>query len=267
MPSPFPGMDPWLESPGVFPDIHDALIFLLREALNTVLPRGYRAVGANRIWLEEDRHRLPDVSVTRPPSFDQDGSGSVTVEAFTRLGMLAVETAVLAEPVVERYLEVRTTAGERLITALEVLSVTYKSPGEEGRGAYRQKQSEFRTGRINLVEIDLLRGGAHTTAIPLGELRQRAGAFDYHVCVTAAGAPGQFFIAPFRLADRLPTIAVPLDGLASPVSIDLQPLLDRAYDSGRYAESDYLEQQPEPPLTPDQRTWAEGVLHPKGLIP
>jgi len=266
MPSPFPGMDPWLESPAVFPDIHDALIFLLRESLNAVLPRGYRAVGANRIWLEEDRHRLPDVSVTRPPSLDRNGNGPVSTEAFTRVGMLAVETDAVAEPVVERYLEIRTTAGERLITAVEVLSITNKTPGEEGRGAYRQKQSEFRTGRINLVEIDLLRGGAHTTAIPLGELRQRAGAFDYHVCVTAAGAAGQFFVAPFRLADRLPTIAVPLDGAAPPVSIDLQPLLDRAYDSGRYAESDYLAHPPEPPLTPDQRAWAEGIRRATGLV-
>src|SRR5262245_6858898 len=171
MPSPFPGMDPWLESPAIFPDIHDALIFLLREGLNAVLPRGYRAVGANRVWLEEDRHRLPDVSVTRPPETDRNGNGGLAVEAFTRAGMLAVESAVLAEPVVERYLEIRTTAGERLVTAVEVLSITNKTPGEEGRGAYRQKQSEFRTGRINLVEIDLLRGGEHTTAIPLGELR------------------------------------------------------------------------------------------------
>ena len=266
MPSPFPGMDPWLESPAVFPDIHDALIFLLREGLNAVLPRGYRAVGANRIWLEEDRHRLPDVSVTRPPSHDESGNGMVTIDSFTRVGMLAVETAVLPEQVVERYLEIRTTAGERLITAIEVLSISNKTPGEEGRGAYRQKQSEFRTGHINLVEIDLLRGGAHTTAIPLGDLRQQAGAFDYHVCVTAAGAPGQFFVAPFRLSDRLPTVAVPLDGAASPVSIDLQPLLDRAYDSGRYGESDYLAHPPDPPLSPEQRAWAEGVLRAKGLL-
>jgi hypothetical protein len=253
-------MDPWLESPGVFPDIHDALIFLLREGLNAVLPRGYRAVGANRVWLEEDRHRLPDVSVTRPPEIDRDGNGEVAVEAFTRVGMLAIEAAVLAEPVVERYLEIRTTAGERLVTAVELLSITNKTPGETGRGAYRQKQSEFRTGRINLVEIDLLRGGTHTTAIPLGELRRRAGAFDYHVCVTAAGAPGQFFVAPFRLSDRLPTIAVPLDGSAPPVLIDLQPFLDRAYDSGRYAESAYRNGPPDPPLTPEQQAWAEGAL-------
>ena len=266
MPSPFPGMDPWLERPGVFPDIHDAMIFLLREALNAVLPKGFRARGANRIWLDEDHHRQPDVSIVRPPDWEGTTNGAVAVEAFTRVGMLDVQATILAEPVVEQYLEIRSTAGNLLVTAVEVLSITNKTPGETGRGAYRQKQSEIRTGRVNLVEIDLLRGGRHTTAIPLGELRQRADAFDYHVCVTAAGVPGHFFVAPFRLADRLPTIAIPLDGDADPVSIDLQPLLDRAFDTGSYAGSGYLNELPEPPLQPDQRAWAEGILREKGLL-
>ena len=33
MPSPFPGMDPYLESREVFPDFHDSFIFCLREAI------------------------------------------------------------------------------------------------------------------------------------------------------------------------------------------------------------------------------------------
>jgi hypothetical protein len=259
-------MDPWLEGPGVFPDIHDALIYLLREALNAVLPKGFHARGATRIWMDEDHQREPDVSVTRRRAWDAPDDGGVVAEAFTRVGMLAVQAAVLTEPVEERYLEIRSTAGERLVTAVEILSLTNKTPGEAGRGAYRQKQGEFRTGRVNLVEIDLLRGGTHTTAIPLGELRQRAGSFDYHVCVTAAAVPGRFFIAPFRLADRMPTVAIPLEGDAGPVSIDLQPLFDRAYDTGRYADTDYLDRPPEPPLTPDQQSWAEGILRGKGLL-
>jgi hypothetical protein len=265
MPSPFPGMDPWLESPGVFPDIHDALIFLMREGLNAVLPAGYRARGANRIWMEEDRQREPDVSLVRPPAWEATGGG-VAVEAFTRAGMLDVQATFLPDPVEERYLEIRTSAGDRLVTAVEILSRKNKTPGDAGRGNYRQKQSEYRTNGINLVELDLLRAGTHTTAIPLGELRQRAGAFDYHVCVTAASAPGHFFVAPFRVADSLPTVAIPLEGEAGPVSIELQPLFDRAYDTGRYTPSDYLSQQPEPPLTADQRAWADGILRTKGLL-
>jgi Protein of unknown function (DUF4058) len=266
MPSPFPGMDPWLEGPGVFPDIHDAFIFLLREALNAVLPKGFFARGANRIWMDEERPRVPDVSITRPNAWETGVEAEQAAEPFTRVGMLEVETAILAEPVIERYLEIRSTVGERLVTAIEVLSPTNKSPGHTGRGSYRQKQSEFRTGRVNLVEIDLLRGGTHTTAIPLAELRQRAGAFDYHVCVTAVGVERRFFVAPFRLADRMPTIAIPLEGDAGPVSIGLQPIFDRAYDTGRYAESDYLHRTPEPPLSIPQRAWAESMLREKGLL-
>jgi len=222
MPSPFPGMDPWLESPGVFPDVHDALIFLLREALNASLPNGYRARGATRIWMEEDRQRMPDVSVTSRTDWERPANGGVAVEAYTRVGMLDVEADFLPEPLEEQYLEIRTIAGDRLITAIEILSLANKAPGDAGRGAYRQKQSEYRTNQINLVEIDMLRGGQHTTS--------------------------------------------PLEGTTGPVSINLQPLLDRAYDTGRYDDSTYSTLRTVPPLTPEQQTWAESILREKGLL-
>ena len=266
MPSPFPGMDPWLESPGVFPDIHDAMIFLLREALNAILPKGFRAHGANRIWVDEEHHRLPDVSVTRSPAWERPTNGAVAVEAFTRIGMLDVESAFVPEQTIEKYVEIYSTLGERLVTAVEVLSRANKIVGSEGRGAYRQKQNEFRAQNVNQVEIDLLRGGAHTTAIPLVELRQRAVQYDYHVCVSVAGLWGHHFVSPFRLADHLPRIAIPLEGGAGPVTIDLQPLLDRAYDTGRHGDTDYTKRQPDPPLAPEQQAWAEGILREKGLL-
>jgi len=266
MPSPFPGMDPWLESPGVFPDVHDALIFLLREALNASLPNGYRARGATRIWMEEDRQRMPDVSVTSRTDWERPANGGVAVEAYTRVGMLDVEADFLPEPIEEQYLEIRTIAGDRLITAIEILSLANKAPGDAGRGAYRQKQSEYRTNQINLVEIDMLRGGQHTTSIPIDELRKRGNSFDYHVCVTATELSGRYFISPFRLADRLPTVAIPLEGTTGPVSINLQPLLDRAYDTGRYDDSTYSTLRTVPPLTPEQQTWAESILREKGLL-
>jgi Protein of unknown function (DUF4058) len=33
MPSPFPGMDPYLETPEILPDFHDSVITYLREVL------------------------------------------------------------------------------------------------------------------------------------------------------------------------------------------------------------------------------------------
>jgi hypothetical protein len=38
MPSPFPGMDPYLENPEIFPDFHDSFITYLREVLQASLP-------------------------------------------------------------------------------------------------------------------------------------------------------------------------------------------------------------------------------------
>jgi hypothetical protein len=216
--------------------------------------------------MDEDRHRLPDVSVTRAPETVPITNGSVAIEPYTRLGMLDVESRFIPEPTVEKYVEIVSTEDERLITSIEMLSISNKTPGDEGRGAYRQKQAELRAQKVNLVEIDLLRGGTHSTAIPLGELRQRAGRIDYHACVSIIGFVGHYLISPFTLQDRIPTIGVPLEGVLSPVALELQPLLDRAYDTGRHGETNYVKKRPEPPLTAEQQVWAESILRSKGLI-
>jgi hypothetical protein len=43
MPSPFPGMDPYLEAPDIWPDFHDALAGEISSELNRTLPRPYYA--------------------------------------------------------------------------------------------------------------------------------------------------------------------------------------------------------------------------------
>jgi hypothetical protein len=152
------------------------------------------------------------------------------------------------------------------VTVVEVLSLSNKKPGDGGRTSYQQKQGEFRLAGVNLVEIDLLRAGPHTTAVPLAQLQQAAGRFDYHVSVTVAGSPTRFFARPIRLEERLPTIRVPLDPGVPLVPLDLQPLLDRAYDTGRYPRLVRYTVPPDPPLTPEQQAWAEGILRQKGLL-
>ena len=39
--------------------------------------------------------------------------------------------------------------------------------GEPGRGLYLRKQREILESDVNLIEIDLLRAGMHTAAVPL----------------------------------------------------------------------------------------------------
>lgn len=264
MPGPFPGMDPWLERPAYFTDLHNSLITYFADVLSEVLPEPYIARGATRVVLERQR-REPDAGV-----YDRrDGvpAGGIDVAAaLTDAGLIAVADEQEDEAVEEQYLEVRTSTDERLVTAIEFLSPTNKSPGEHGRDAYRQKQSEYLATGLGLVEIDLLRSGQHSTAVSLASLKSKVPTFCYHVCVSGAAVGPQRFVSAIRLEERLPAVQVPLDPGIPPVRVELQPLLDRFYDvrkCGRYLQ---YAQPPDPPLTAEQQAWAEGVLREKGLL-
>ncbi len=228
MPSPFPGMDPWLEREFAFSGLQPSLIFLIEEALNAVLPEDMFASGNRRCWAEP-------VSQKR--------------------------TIFIAEPWEQSYLEIRNADDERLVTALEILSPKNKKPGDSGREAYLQKQAEFRRGGVHLVEIDLLRGGTHTTGIPLRDLKRVKAEFDYHHCVTVCGERTRFEVNAYSLKDPIPPVVIPLDPGVRPIRIELQPLFDRTYDTGRsHLSAKYAKRIPEPPLTEEQSVWAEGRI-------
>ncbi len=260
MPSPFPGMDPWLEREGIFPNLHDTFIHYIRDALNEQLPGEYRATFTNRVWIDDVQRRDPDVSVFGPD--DPAAAGGTALASLSGLVLHEVEV----DPWKEAYLEIVSQDGERLVTAVEVLSRSNKRAGSNGHEAYQLKQEECRRGGVNLVEIDLLRGGAHTTMADREVLRRQHRGYDYHVCVTVARPVRRFFVAAWKLADRLPAFEIPLDPGVKPVMIDLQPMLDAAYDRGRYAMAAKYHQPPDPPLTPEQQAWAEGILREKGVI-
>src|SRR4051812_42591652 len=179
MPSPFPGMDPFLEHPATFPAIHGSWITYLREFLQARLPEPYFAESGERLWVEATERSIgPDVDVLRG---DQPSPPAVG-------GQEGVAVATTAQPLVitvpheerrETWLEIRsaTPDGERVVTTIEVLSPTNKTPGPKGRTLYLQKQQEILDSDVHLVEIDLLRAGTHTTAVPLDLLRKHAPPF------------------------------------------------------------------------------------------
>jgi hypothetical protein len=267
-------MDPYLEHPAIFPDLHDSLITYLREAANAVLPPPYYARGSARVWIEPARrHVEPDVDVLRPP---QPGNGS---PAGTGNARATGGVAVAAEPVIVRvqqeevrepFLEIRAGSDDdRLVATVEVLSLANKTTGVQGRELYQKKQAEILKSQVHLVEIDLLRGGAHATAVPREEALAQAGPFDYHVCVRQFDKPAdEYRVYPIRLEQRLPPIAIPLLPGDPAVTVDLQAVLDRYYDSGQCARwIRYRERTPVPPLRPEQAAWVEGVLREKGILP
>jgi hypothetical protein len=224
MPSPFPGMAPWLESPRCFGDLHDSLIYGLQETLQPLLPPTYFASKGVRVWLE-----------------------TMVVE------------------VTERYLDIynMTEDERRLVASIEILSPSNKSPSDDGRPLYLKKQREMLLSGVHLIEIDLLRSGRHTTAVPRDLAVEKAGPFDYHVSLHCFNEPNLYYVYPIRLQDRLPEIAVPLLPGDPVVTLDLQAVFNRAYDAGPFGrEIDYLNETPEPPLNQDQHDWALQLVRP-----
>jgi len=262
-------MDPYLEHPEFFPDLHDSLIPELKRTLQAQLPAPYFAMTGTRVWVEYVERALePDVNVLRsaPPSRQAgEGNGATAVA----VNVHPVVVLVPQDETRELFVEIHTVQGERrLVTAIEVLSPSNKTPGARGRGLYVRKQRELLGSEVHLVEIDLLRGGLFTTAVPRDRAVQEAGPFDYHVCVHRFDELERFYVYPIPLRRRLPEIAVPLSPGDAPVVVDLQAVFDRCYDAGPYLRlSPYVGRTPEPPLPPDDAEWAVQLLRERGLLP
>jgi hypothetical protein len=265
MPSPFPGMDPYLENPEIFPDFHDSIITYFREALQARLPEPYFAVLGRRVWIEVSHRSIGrDVEVRRtsgrsPRRAEPAGGLAVANAPVVRPVVVKVAHDEIREPFIEIY--ARHEEGKRLVTSIEVLSLANKTPGEHGRELYRRKQKEILASRVHLVEIDFLRGGEHATAVPLDRAREECGPFDYHVSIHGFDDLETFYVYPIRLEDRLPPVAVPLLPGDPAVEVDLQAIFDRCYDAGPYArEIRYGVDAVIPALRPEQAAWAAQVL-------
>jgi hypothetical protein len=83
MPSPFPGMDPYLERPSLWSDFHATLLVAIRAALNTALPPRYAAfilASARREGprylriVDQERHRVVTVLELLGPSNKETGA-------------------------------------------------------------------------------------------------------------------------------------------------------------------------------------------------
>lgn len=265
MPSPFPGMDPFLEHPAIFPDFHDSFIPYLREHLQTRLPPPYFAALGQRVWIETSHRSIgPDVAVlgsqrNNPARGGGRAGATLAAPETAQAVVVRVPHDERREPFLEIYAGRREE--RRLVTVIEVLSPSNKTPGDHGRELYLRKQQELLDSRVHLVEIDLLRSGEHTTAVPLDYAVATTGRFDYHVSVRRWERLEEMVVYPIHMRQRLPEIVVPLAADADGISLDLQTVFDRCYHAGPYRrEIDYAADPVVPPLPPDQAEWARTLL-------
>jgi hypothetical protein len=252
MPSLFPGMDPYLESQGYWPDFHMALLIDCRRALRHVLPRHYGAFVEERINLvdlsgELSRHYRPDVAVIRkgrdlPPTGDR--GVPATLEPITI--PLTLEDL---DEVHERWIEIRRFPDQSLVTVIEILSPTKKIGS--GRIEYVEKRNQWIRQPVNLVEIDLLLRGHR---MPMG---RSLPPWDYFAFVARSSRRPDCDVYAWSVRRPLPTIPIPLAEPDPDASLDLRKVFAQTYDDAPYADSIDYTAPLELPLTPEDRAWAE----------
>ena len=253
----FPGMDPYLEDPRLWPGVHGRLIVYIADALGPRLRPRYVAAVEERVYLEgPDRRVSPDVSIRqhRP----ERRSGGVALLQIEVDAPVIVRAPV--EAVRETYVAILDLhASQRVVTVIEVVSPTNKAAGS-GRQSYLAKQHEVLSGDVHLVEIDLLRQGPHVLAVPESAARAK-GAYDYLTCVNRAeGLRDAYELYPGRLRDRLPRIRVPLADGDIDVPLDVQAVATQAYEAGSYRERIDYSRPSDPPLSGDDRAWADSLV-------
>jgi len=261
VPSPFPGMDPYLERPAIWPGVHQGMITYASAALNAVLPAGYVADIGERLYVvQSERSTYPDVAVLEHPNPARTGAarGAGTALASDPPWIVTYEPTEIREV----FSEILPVGDEsRVITVIEVLSPTNKTAGTEGRQRYLTKQRQVLARQTHLIEIDLLREGEHTVAAPADALLER-GRWHYLVSLHRAGQGGRFETWPITLRDRLPRICAPLADGDPDVVLDLQAVFQRCYDEGGYAgRIDYHRRDPSVALAPEDAAWAKTLLH------
>ena len=153
----------------------------------------------------------------------------------------------------QRFLAIRDREFRKVVTVIELLSPTNKTPGED-RTEYLVKRSDIFHTMANLVEIDLLRGGQR---LPTCEPLVPA---DYYAFVCRTKRLPKVDVYAWTLRDRLPVIPVPLAGGESDVPLDLQEAFTKTYDRSGYDYALDYRRDVEPPLDASVADWVRTRL-------
>lgn len=262
MPSPFPGMDPYLEHPLIWPGLHHRLIVAIADGISSQLSNRYYVDIEQRVYLSEsnepDAFRIPDVSVVGASGNGDASDASLSSALEGADGMAVAVRVPLPEEAREGYLEVREAGSNYLITAIEILSPTNKRAGT-GRALYEEKRMELLGTWTNLVEIDLLRAGEPMRIISNGIHG------DYRILVVRGGR-SRGMLYPFGVRQPFPKFSVPLRrGDHDEPTVDIGHILSDIYDRARYNMRVNYADEPTPPLSDEDAEWAERLLREREL--
>ena len=252
MPSPFPGMNPYIERASVWHDFHERWMPLVADLIGAqVLPRYFVRIDEQMYIHEQSTQERRFIGrgdllvpALAPPSTATAAAGPV-LEAPAEVRAPAVDSEG------QSFLEIRDRDSHELVTVVELLSPSNKYAGPD-REQYLAKARLLQRSWVHFVEIDLLRGGPRMPWLDMPEC-------DYCVVVSRFEQRPKAGFWPIRLRERLPEVPIPLRRTDADARVDLQQVLHRIYDAAGYAYHIYSG-RPEPLLSPADAAWAAPFL-------
>jgi hypothetical protein len=270
MPSPFPGMDPYIESQRRYHTFHTAFITACADLINDHLPEPYFAAVEERVlvdaWEPDEavarpiRHRLgPDVGITVTDGGSSPPGRLGAVGTLTP-HTLPQETITLDQPT-QKLIEIYGLPDDRLVTTVELLSPSNKRPGAD-REAFLQKRADLLRHGVNLVDLDLLLAGRR---IPLSADLPPG---DYFAMVTRADTYDRCDVFGWAVRDSLPVIPVPLAAGEPEIPLDLAAAFSSVYSRSHYDRMLRYQLPLVCPMSDADRAWAVDLaMTGRGLDP
>jgi hypothetical protein len=269
MQSPFAGMDPHIESSGLWRNFHANLIIQIQDALADRVPEHYLVRAEERSYLllaaengKEEREFYPDVRVTEPtkPGRGKRRPRPAGAAASATVEQRSMQLAAFVEQEVrETFIEIFATEPDRrLVTTIEVLSPTNKDRGGHGWNLYLRKRQAVLVCGVHLVEVDLLRGG---TRLPMREPWPDS---PYTFLVARANRQFTCDVWPAYFHLPLPALPIPLAAPDPDVVIELQPLVASIYRRLRYGATINYGKPLLPPPTSAEEGWLKQTQGTRG---
>ena len=264
-PSPFPGMDPYLERD--WESLHACLAQLIAFALNAVIrPLGLVAKAERRITIattfeDEDpvpRSIRPDVIVVG----DTPGRG-LTATAAPATGYRYLIPA--NDPLYHYSVRVSGVGDRKLLTSIELLSPINKRG--DARTDYLSKRHDLLLAGVSVTEVDLCRRGNWRSLIVERVDLPVEAATPYRYVTrrpSVTGRPGSMSLLPVTLRHPLPDLLVPLRPGQTPAAVGLQASLADARERGGIGDDVDYARPPDPPLPPEDEAWADELLRAAG---
>jgi len=251
-------MDPWLEHPAIWPDVHNSLITAIRDELVPRIAPKYYVGLEQRVYALEPSELIfvgrPDIVMGRPVAVDI-AYEPVGLEESTAVGVLDVEVPT-NDKLQEWYLEIHDVETGTLVTALEVLS-PFNKLHAKGREEYIKKRKRVFGSMTNLVEIDLLRAGE---PMPLDRRPPRT---DYRMLIRRGATHPKAKLYTFNVRQPIPMIPIPLLPEDVEPELDLGKVLHALYDRARFDLRLNYAKPSVPPLCEENMAWARAIVEPK----